>query len=385
MKEVVYAGDDYQVSPNGLRPYNQDLEFLPWQHVDGSQALVVPPLPSVKQAFVHPPGTALHENKGLQGEVDDYYQGYGTSVQEVSDNLEHHVRNADQWMANYGSGWYKNEPGHAVERLRRLGYSRHEASHLIADLSPQNPWIGTVNHPELGNREEAVRYGRECKDLRHGTGKYTDHIVHVTDDDANRAQGAWGASSTIRPGRYDISHEDPRQWDIKPEQLSELPQFHSRATRVIRKNAISTGLGLRHVDDLGPKTGPFQDNIMKPFNSELVTNDTWQVSASGLSIPRDKRQSFLMNKGGSRTPVPVYKGFGHVGLASATTAATHRLNAKRPKALLGHQPLNPLDTQAIIWNQYQEQNNPKFKRLTDVLREKQPSQIWGYNFDQPHA
>ena len=384
MREAVYAGDDYAVASNGLKPYDDELEFLTWDHVEAAHALVVP-RERTAATFRHPPGTALHEDMPLQKMVEEHFKAYGSSVGDAAGHYEDVVRTADPWNVTYGQGWYQSEAGHAVQRLHKLGYTRHQAAHLIADLSPQNPWFGTKNHPEMGNREEAVRYGRECQDMMGKNGKYESGKLTITDDDVARASDRF-KDARIQAGRYDISHPNPSKWEVSPKDLAELPAFHSRATRKIRANAIGTALKIRHPDQLGPKTYPFHDNIMDPFSSPYATIDTWMVDASGIHLPRSERPKFLSSKSGARGhDIPVYRGLGQVGLASAITAATHSLNKKPPDSMLGHRPLQPMHTQAIIWTEHQWRNNPKFQKASGPLRDLPWGEVFGYNFGYPHA
>lgn len=381
---AAYAGDDYIVRPHGLDPFGDDLDFLPWSRVNSYWVLPQGREETSRAAKAlehHPVGTPLHDDRPLASRVEDHFTSYGTSTGEVADRIEHLVRGADPWMATYGAGWYEHEGGNPLRRLGRVGYGRQQAAQITADLSPQNTWVGTPDHPELGNREEAVRYGRECSDMRHGIRKYEDHVLTVSDADADRAHATF-KDAALLPGRYDISHPDPAHWDISPKQMCELPQFHSRAGRRERSNAISSALGLRSTDDLGPKTGPFCHNIEHPYDSPLVTTDTHIVDATGLDLPRAQKSRFLGGVGGVHNEhqrIGLYKGYGYVGIASAVTEVANRMNRK-PGWNRGGADLLPLHVQAVAWNEHLNQTSGRFRRNVEPLREMPWDQVWGYNF-----
>jgi hypothetical protein len=395
MDTAQYAGDDYIVKYDGLHPFDTNLEHLPWSHVE-SYWVYPGREETTKEADIsmtHPQGTALHDDKGLANRVEDHFSNYGTSVREVADNVEHLVRTANDFNTRFGANWYEHEAGSAVGRLRRQGYSRHEAAHLIADLSPQNNWLGTKDHPELGNREEAVRYGREVSSMRQGVGKYEGHILNVSDDDANDAHSRFvnkkGESTALLvPGRYDISHPDPKQWDIDPIEMSELPQFHSRATRPTRAAGISTALRIRHTDELGPKTWPFHHNILEPHTSPYATIDTHMVDAGGVKVKQSEKGSFLSSVGGvhnERKNIPVYRGYGQVGMASAVTEVTRRLNANPESWMHGSPPLLPHHVQAISWTEHLTRKKAAFRKVMEPLYERPLDEAFGYNFGHGNA
>lgn len=394
-----YAGDDYIVRLNGLDPYARHLDFLPWRRVESHWVIPDGPGHDFHEALKHhPEGTTLHADAPLAKRVEDHFKQYGVSIDDVASRYEHVVRGADPWLVNYGKGWYQHEAGHAVDRLVTGGYNRHTAAHIIADLSPQNQWLGTANHPELGNREEAVRYGTEVTKMKKGTGRYKDHVLEVSDADAQWAHDHFvsektgRSTATLQPGRYDISGH-PSHWDIQPEQIAELPIYHSRAGRRERTHAIKTALGVRHADEFGAKTAAFGHNIEHPLTSMRVTIDTHMADSAGAKLTKDTKNHFISSKGGVKNEgaaLGAYGGrtggYGMAGIASATLEATRRLNESPEKGWGRSQPdLLPHQVQAIVWNHTLMGKSRPFRDHIETLRTLPFEHVYGYNFEAPQA
>jgi len=395
---VIYAGHVYTMDVHGLIPINPHLETLEWNSVDKSQIHYdVNARSSI--ASTYNPNAKYKPAKGQAA-----LESVGTGRIKIAKTFVGHLEQAhnNDFAVHYGSNWYGKEAGKYRMDIEHHGFDPAVASSIIAVMSPQNPWHGSVDSPGSGNANESVSLAKNLARMRdsgkvtvtHDDIDYADHLGtrhQIRKPDGSLAlndNGTPWQSSGLDNAQRKLAEVPGRIERIQPNHglipgthsiddigsygLAHLPIFKGRSPRAMRQGAIEIGLGQRPTQLTGPKTGAFQDNILNPSTSTRPTMDVWMGRAGTSSDPSDRRvpkqaiEKVLKSQHG-------YTAFGN-GIVKATRMFNDREGTK----------YTPPQAQAIIWNDHQMRSGTvpvlnHYKHLQEHL--KNGEEVFGH---QPH-